>query len=369
MTRAPASGSADDRPAPALPPGGGLLLVDKPPGCTSHDVVGRLRSVLRTRRIGHAGTLDPMATGLLVLAVDRATKLLGHLALTDKTYLATIRLGQRTDTDDADGHVIASAPARRLSDAEIGDGIAALTGPLMQVPSAVSAIKVQGRRAYDRVRAGETVDLPARPVTIGRFDVVGPPRRSGDLIDLDVEVECTTGTYVRSLARDLGDSLGVGGHLTRLRRTRVGPFDVTDAVDVFGAADPAPVGSAPGEPAPVASVPVASAPEEPAPGEPAPDDRPTRGAGQRPAVPRRPVTEEFAAGIARRILPAAEAVRTAFPVRTVDGALALDLRHGRTIASAGLDGTYAAFDPAGDLVALVTETGGTARSVLGWQHG
>jgi len=151
----------DDRPPPALPPGGGLLLVDKPSGCTSHDVVGRLRRVLRTRRIGHAGTLDPMATGLLVLAVDRSTKLLGHLALTDKTYLATIRLGQQTDTDDADGVVVATRSVDGVTEVDILAGIAGLTGPLMQVPSSVSAIKVQGRRAYDLVRSGETVELAA----------------------------------------------------------------------------------------------------------------------------------------------------------------------------------------------------------------
>ena len=210
--------------------------MDKPSGCTSHDVVGRLRYVLRTRRIGHAGTLDPMATGLLVLAVDRSTKLLGHLALTDKTYLATIRLGQQTDTDDADGLVVATAgpvAVDAVSDDDIRAGVAALTGPLLQVPSSVSAIKVDGRRAYDLVRSGETVELAARPVTVvpvrdsrcaapGHGDGDG----AGGVIDLDVAVDCTTGTYIRSLARDLGAALGVGGHLTKLRRTRVGPFDI-----------------------------------------------------------------------------------------------------------------------------------------------
>jgi tRNA pseudouridine55 synthase len=369
MRGAPASGRSDDRPAPVLPPGGGLLLVDKPSGCTSHDVVGRLRFVLRTRRIGHAGTLDPMANGLLVLAVDRSTKLLGHLALTDKTYLATIRLGQRTDTDDADGDVVAAAPAGHLTDAEILDGITALTGPLMQVPSAVSAIKVDGRRAYDRVRAGETVELAARPVTIDRFEIVGPLRRSGELIDLDVEVECTTGTYVRSLARDLGSKLGVGGHLTRLRRTRVGPFDVAEAVDVFGAArvDPARADVMQDDAVTVDAA-RADAPEGAgASGEAAPHDPSTTRPRRRAAVARPPVTEEFAADIADRIVPAADAVRAAFAVRTVDDAFALDLQHGRTIPAAGLAGTYAVVDSAGDLVALVTESGGVARSVLGWR--
>jgi tRNA pseudouridine55 synthase len=312
----------DDRPAPPLPPGGGLLLVDKPSGCTSHDVVGRLRHVLRTRRIGHAGTLDPMATGLLVLAVDRSTKLLGHLALTDKTYRATIRLGQRTDTDDADGTLVVSAPVEGVTDSDIAAGISALTGPLMQVPSSVSAIKVDGRRAYDLVRSGISVELAARPVTVSRFEVVGPIRRVDAVIDLDVLVECTTGTYIRSLARDLGAALGVGGHLTALRRARVGPFDVGDAVDVYG-------GRAPGE--------------------------------------RQPVTEQVAAAIAARILPAGDAVRAAFAIRLVDDAQALDLRHGRSIAAAGIAGTYGAFDPAGALIALLVETNGVARSVLGWQ--
>ncbi len=342
MTPAPTARPTDDRPVPDLPPGGGLLLVDKPSGCTSHDVVGRLRHVLRSRRIGHAGTLDPMATGLLVLAVDRSTKLLGHLALTDKTYLATIRLGERTDTDDADGHLVQSVPAGDLSDAEITGGIKAMTGPLMQVPSAVSAIKVQGRRAYDLARAGERFELAARSVTIARFDVVGPIRRTGDAVDVDVEVECTTGTYVRALARDLGASLEVGAHLTRLRRTRVGPFDVTGAVDVFG--QPQPLSDSPGQ----------NAGAEP---------------DGRRSVPRPAVTTEFADATAARILPAADAVRAAFPARTLDDALAMDLQHGRTVPAVGLQGTYGVFDAAGELVALVSESAGVARSVLGWRTG
>jgi len=332
----------DPRPAPILPPGGGLLLVDKPAGCTSHDVVGRLRHVLRTRKIGHAGTLDPMATGLLVLAVDRSTKLLGHLALTDKTYLATIRLGQQTDSDDADGAVVATAPSvAHIDDDAIAAGIAALTGELLQVPSSVSAIKVDGRRAYDLVRAGETVQLAARPVTVSRFDLIGAPRRLGRTIDLDVVVDCTTGTYIRSLARDLGAALGVGGHLSRLRRTRVGPFDIAAAVDVFGVAEPA-----------VGVDPTADA-----------DLSAKVGAGP----PRLPVTEEFAAGIAGSIIPAGDAVRAAFPVRTVTEIEATDLRHGRLIAAAGIAGVYAALDPDGALTALAAERDGTARSILGWQ--
>ncbi len=226
------------KPGHARPLGGGLLLVDKPTGCTSHDVVGRLRRVLGTRRVGHAGTLDPIATGLLVIAVERATKLLGHLALTDKTYLATIRVGASTTTDDAEGAVTATAAPSLIAqatEARIRAGVTALTGPILQVPSSVSAIKVDGKRAYDLVRAGEQVELAARPVTITRFDI-RELRRAVDHIDLDVVVSCTTGTYIRSLARDLGDALGIGGHLTALRRTNVGPFSVEDAVDVYGAA-------------------------------------------------------------------------------------------------------------------------------------
>ncbi|ACV78590.1 tRNA pseudouridine(55) synthase TruB [Nakamurella multipartita] len=312
-----------ERRSVQLPPGGGLLLVDKPAGCTSHDVVGRVRRVLGLRRVGHAGTLDPMATGLLVIAVDRATKLLGHLALTDKTYLATIRLGISTDSDDADGDVVATAdPARvaAVDDRQLEDGIAALTGELMQVPSAVSAIKVDGRRAYDRVRAGEQVALAARPVTVSRFARTGPARRGPAGIDVDVVVDASTGTYVRSLARDLGAALGVGGHLTALRRTRVGPFTVADAVDVYA-----------GPPA------------------------------ERPAV-----TDALVAAVSGALLPAADAVRRAFPVHTVDDRQAVDLGHGRRIPAAGLPGTYAAFDRSGALIALACDDGAQARSVFGW---
>lgn len=202
----------------------GLVLVDKPPAWTSHDVVARIRRLAGTRRVGHAGTLDPMATGLLVVGVERATRLLGHLALHDKDYLATIRLGVTTDSDDADGSVVATADASAVTDTELRAAMARLTGDVMQVPSAVSAIKVDGERAYARVRAGESVELAARPVTVSRFDVVA---RRGD--DVDVAVTCSTGTYVRALARDLGASLGVGAHLTALRRTRVGGLGIGDA--------------------------------------------------------------------------------------------------------------------------------------------
>ncbi|MBD7957053.1 tRNA pseudouridine(55) synthase TruB [Microbacterium sp. Sa4CUA7] len=216
----------------------GILLVDKPGGITSHDVVARARKALGTRKVGHAGTLDPMATGLLVLGVDSATRLLTFIVGLDKTYEATIRLGVATDSDDADGTVTATADAATvaaLTGDAIADGIAALTGDISQVPSRVSAIKVNGRRAYDLARAGEEVQLNARAVTVSRFDVCAT-RRTETTLDLDVVVDCTSGTYIRALARDLGDALGVGGHLTALRRTRIGPFDVADAVVADGIA-------------------------------------------------------------------------------------------------------------------------------------
>lgn len=212
----------------------GILLVDKPAGLTSHDVVARTRRAFGTRKVGHAGTLDPMATGLLVIGIEGATRLLTYIVGAGKTYEATIRLGHVTGTDDADGEIIAYADAAAwadVSDERIAAEISALTGEISQVPSSVSAIKVDGRRAYDRVRAGEEVVLAARNVVVSRFDVVGD--RVGDGIrDLDVIVDCSSGTYIRSLARDLGAALGVGGHLTALRRTRVGSFDVADAVDI-----------------------------------------------------------------------------------------------------------------------------------------
>lgn len=212
---------ADRRPARPQPEG--LLVVDKPAGLTSHDVVDRVRRLAGTRKVGHAGTLDPMATGVLVLGIGRATKLLGHLVLTDKTYEGTLRLGESTTTDDAEGSTLSRHDASGVSDDAIRSGVAALTGRLEQVPSSVSAVKVDGRRAYQRVRAGEEVALAARPVVVSRFDVVAA-RRLGDLVDLDVAVACSSGTYVRALARDLGAALGVGGHLTALRRTSVGPY-------------------------------------------------------------------------------------------------------------------------------------------------
>lgn len=208
---------------------GGLLLVDKPGGITSHDVVGRARRALGTRKVGHAGTLDPMATGLLVVGVDAATRLLTYVVGLDKTYEATIRLGEATATDDADGELTAQTDAASLTARQIEAALPPLRGVISQVPSTFSAIKVDGRRAYDLARAGEDVQLKAREVTVSRLDVVAE-RRQGAVVDLDVVVDCSSGTYIRALARDLGSALGVGGHLTALRRTRIGPFSVSDAV-------------------------------------------------------------------------------------------------------------------------------------------
>jgi tRNA pseudouridine55 synthase len=203
----------------------GILLVDKSAGMTSHDVVSRVRKLAGTRKVGHAGTLDPMATGLLILGIDASTRLLTFLVGLDKEYLATIRLGFATTTDDAEGEPLSSAvDTRGIPIDAIRAAILALTGTISQVPSSVSAIKVDGRRSYDRVRQGEDVTLAARAVTVTAFDVIA--QRPGEL---DVRIECSSGTYVRALARDLGAALGVGGHLTALRRTRVGPFVVGDA--------------------------------------------------------------------------------------------------------------------------------------------
>jgi tRNA pseudouridine55 synthase len=206
----------------------GLVIVDKPAGWTSHDVVARIRRLAGTRKVGHAGTLDPMATGVLVVGVQQATRLLGHLALTQKEYLGTIRLGQVTSTDDAEGEITARAPAGQVAEAELRAAVAELTGQIQQVPPGISAIKVGGERAYRLTRAGAAPELKARTVTVSALDILRL-RREGDLLDLDVAVTCSSGTYIRAIARDLGTALGTGGHLTALRRTRVGPYRIADA--------------------------------------------------------------------------------------------------------------------------------------------
>ncbi|NUP29765.1 MAG: tRNA pseudouridine(55) synthase TruB [Nocardia sp.] len=285
---------------------GGLLIVDKPGGPTSHDIVAKTRKLLRTKKVGHAGTLDPMATGVLVLGVERATKLLGLLTLTTKSYTATIRLGRSTTTDDAEGEVLTTAMADGVTDADIARVVATLTGEIQQVPATVSAIKIDGERAYARHRAGEEVQIPARPVTVSRFDVLA--RRDlpeAGLVDLDVVVDCSSGTYIRALARDLGAALGVGGHLTALRRTRVGPFTLEHARTLPELA------------------------EDPAPS-----------------------------------LGIDAAVRLSFPQRTIDAAEAEKLRDGRWLDPIGQAGVYAALTADDKVIALLQEKGNRASPVL-----
>jgi tRNA pseudouridine55 synthase len=209
-------------------PASGLVVVDKPGGMTSHDVVARVRRIAGTRKVGHAGTLDPMATGVLVVGVNRATRLLGHLMLTEKAYDATIRLGSSTTTDDAEGEPLARGSVEHLTEDDVRSAAGGFVGELEQTPSAVSAVKVHGKRAYALVRAGEDVDLPARTVTVHEL-MVTDVRPDAEHLDVDVSVRCSSGTYIRAIARDLGAELGVGGHLTMLRRTAVGPFVLADA--------------------------------------------------------------------------------------------------------------------------------------------
>jgi tRNA pseudouridine55 synthase len=206
----------------------GLVIVDKPAGLTSHDVVGRIRRIAGTRRVGHAGTLDPMATGVLVAGVEKATRLLGYLSLTEKEYAATIRLGQSTSTDDAEGEPVGGAPAVGISSAAVAAAVAGLTGDILQVPPGVSAVKVGGQRAYKLARAGAAPELAPRPVTVYEFRITAV-RPAGDFLDVDATVRCSSGTYIRALARDLGAELGTGGHLTALRRTSAGAYDQAQA--------------------------------------------------------------------------------------------------------------------------------------------
>ncbi len=280
------------------------MIVDKPSGWTSHDVVGRVRRLAETRKVGHAGTLDPMATGVLVIGVGRATRLLGHLQVADKEYVATVRLGQSTITDDAEGDVVSSTLAGHLDAEAITAAMAPLTGSIEQVPSSVSAIKVEGQRSYARVRAGEDVDLPARPVTVEAFEL-GEVRPSDDVVDADVRVVCSSGTYVRALARDLGEALGVGGHLTMLRRTRVGSFDLASAHTL----------------------------------------------------------DELEADFV--VTDLNRAARSSFPTLDLDDAQAGDVRFGRPLAglALGSDRPVALFDPDGHFLALYEQRADDARAV------
>lgn len=287
----------------------GLVVVDKASGWTSHDVVAKVRRLAGTRKVGHAGTLDPMATGVLICGVGRATRLLGYLAGHDKSYDATIRLGQSTVTDDADGDVSGGTSAASVDDGAVREAASRLVGSFDQVPPAVSAVKVDGKRAYARVRAGEAVELKARSVTVSELSVGELRRPSPDLVDVDVRVTCSSGTYVRAIARDVGAALGVGGHLTSLRRTRVGGIDLSAAKTVDQL--------------------------------------------------------EVAFGV----LPLSEAVRNAFPVRTASDEEADAVRHGRTIDVRGEEGIVGVFAPDGQVVALMEPRSGALRVVAGFVGG
>ncbi|KAA1420582.1 tRNA pseudouridine(55) synthase TruB [Mumia zhuanghuii] len=283
----------------------GIVVVDKPAGWTSHDVVGRMRRLAGTRKVGHAGTLDPMATGILVLGLGRATRLLGHVAGHDKDYEATIRLGATTVTDDAEGDVLTTSDASGVDLDAVRTATLPLIGEIDQVPSAVSAIKVDGRRAYARVRDGEDVTLPARRVTVERFDVFDLRSGPDGTVDVDARVTCSSGTYVRALARDVGAALGVGGHLAALRRTRVGGFTL-DAARTLDQ-----------------------------------------------------LAEELA------VISLEDAARAAFPSVDLDADAAKIVRHGRALASydLGAPGPVALFDPDGTFLALYDQQGADARSV------
>ena len=281
----------------------GLVVVDKAGEMTSHDVVARLRRLAGTRKVGHAGTLDPMATGVLLVGVNRATRLLGHLMLTEKAYDAVVRLGVSTTTDDAEGEVLDTTDASHLTDATVREALAAFVGDIEQVPSSVSAIKVDGRRAYARVRAGEKVELAARPVTVHALDM-GAVTRDAGTVDVAVSVRCSSGTYIRALARDLGAALGVGWHLTVLRRTAVGPFGLADAVTL---------------------------------------DR---------------LAEEFT------MVPIDDVARRCFPTRTVDEQGAADVAVGRKLElDLGAPGPVAVLDGEGRFLALYEQRGPVAAAV------
>jgi tRNA pseudouridine55 synthase len=284
----------------------GLIVVDKPGGMTSHDVVARVRRLAKTRRVGHGGTLDPMATGVLIIGVNRATRLLTYVIGAEKEYAATIRLGESTVTDDAEGEVTGRVSAAGVTEEAIRAGLAAQTGEIDQVPSAVSAIKINGQRAYKRVRDGEEVDIPSRKITVYRLDVLAI-RAAGDVIDVDVEVACSSGTYIRAIARDLGRTLGVGGHLTALRRTAVGGFTLAEASTL-------------------------------------------------------PELEERAPDVIG--LPMADAARRAFRQRTATPDEAKVLSHGGPLDPIGIEGPYAVFDAAGDVLAIVSERDGRARAEI-----
>ncbi len=281
----------------------GLVIVDKPQGWTSHDVVAKIRRLAGTRRVGHAGTLDPMATGVLVVGVEKATRLLGYLTLSEKEYSGTIRLGETTDTDDADGSIVTHVPANNVTKPDLLRAVGDLTGEIRQVPPGVSAIKVDGRRAYRLTRDGQAPELAPRTVTVREFGV-GELRPAGEVLDVEVRVTCSSGTYIRALARDLGAALGVGGHLTALRRTRSGPYLASQAASLDQLAE---------------------------------------------RFELIPLSQAAAAAFARRDLTADEARAVAHGVRL-------------PATGAGPE-PVAAFGPDGSLVALLTDSDGAARSL------
>lgn len=286
----------------------GVVVVDKPADWTSHDVVAKTRGLARTRRVGHAGTLDPMATGVLVLGIEKGTKLLGHLTLTEKTYEATIRLGLVTNTDDAEGEPGARTDALAVTDDAVRAAVAKLTGVISQVPPQVSAIKVDGKRAYKSAREGKEVALKAREVTVSEFEVTDIRRVAdpdGGFVDVDAVVTCSSGTYIRSLARDMGVDLEVGGHLFALRRTRVGPYDLSQARTL--------------------------------------DE----------------LAKEFTQ------VPLSQAVAAAFPVRTLDEAETRAIRHGNRIGESSLgEGPVGLFAPDGTVVALGENRPGHMKPIV-----
>ena len=300
------SGEPAQRGAVVAPPQrGGVVVVDKPTGLTSHDVVARVRRLAGTRRVGHAGTLDPMATGVLLVGVGRATRLLGHLALRDKDYLATMRLGVLTSTDDAQGEPLTHTPADQLVAADVVAAMKIFTGEIEQRPPAVSAIKIDGVRAYTRARSGEDVVLALRSVTVSRFEATDfRPDAELGVLNVDVEVTCSSGTYIRAIARDLGTALRVGGHLAALRRTRIGAFDLSAARTL---------------------------PE---------------------------LEAEFT------LTPLDLVAASAFVRRDLDADQALALSHGAKLSASGIDGEpVAAFGPGGALVALLEDRGDVARAL------
>lgn len=281
----------------------GFLVVDKEPGMTSHDVVAIARRALGTRKVGHAGTLDPMATGVLVLGFNNGTRLLQYITDGDKSYQATVVLGVSTITDDFEGEVIATVDASAITDEQINAELGTMRGTFMQRPSSVSAVKVDGEHAYDRVRSGETVVLASREVTISRLDIL-QIRRSKKRVEIDIEVTCSAGTYIRAIARDCGDGLKVGGHLSALRRTRVAGFTTTGAASIAGLK-----------------------------------------------------SAEFST------LDLAEVARATFPVREIALDEKLELSFGRTLTANPADGVYAGISPANELIALLSNVDGKAKPI------